>query len=174
MNLKFATVWFVVAGLLALTFGLCFAVPPETPFKFYIHVGTFASGLLGYVLLKAFAIAEYFIFVKYECCNVKSMCYIWSLMLMTLIMAFFLFGVSAQLVTLDVETMMAGPVPDKLRHDHGGNLLVFFTAIGPPLQWLFAPKELCHTCHLVDATQCTRYQPTFIGQPDDEERVAGA
>mmetsp|Transcript_56776 Transcript_56776/g.157155 ORF Transcript_56776/g.157155 Transcript_56776/m.157155 type:complete len:301 (+) Transcript_56776:74-976(+) len=153
MNLWVAGVWLTVACLMSLTFSLTFSVPPETPIHFEIHCYAFVIGLLGYILLKAFAITEFFIFCKYNCRNTRQMVYIWSLILFTgfmLFMVFFLFG---YLVTRDIPALMAGPVPDTIYQDWAGNILVLLAAVGPPIQYWFVPKELRNTAYIVDATQ---------------------
>lgn len=147
-----ATVWLASAFLLGLCFMLSFAVPPEGLHQFMIHCLAFAVGLIGYLLLKAFAVAEYYIFVGWSSREWKGLVYVWTLIPQILFMGFMVGVLITSLVHEDLQPLLDGPVPDHIEQDTNGAVLIFLAMIGPPLQWLCAPHEVDKTVIMSDAT----------------------
>lgn len=149
-----STLWLSLAVLLGLTFTLTFAVPPVGERDTLIHVLGFALGLSGAVLLKLYAVLEFFLFVKYDCKDWRGMAYIWSMILQVVFMGFMIVVLTQSLATTDLSKYVApaNPVPEHIGMDHKGNVLVFLALVGPAIQWFLAPYELRNTAQIIDAT----------------------
>lgn len=147
-----ASVWLNAAFLMGTTFTLTFAVPPEGLLQTKIHILAFAIGLVGYILLKLFAVAEYVIFIGCSSKEWKDLVYVWTLVLQALFMGFMVTLLIDSVVSYDLQPLIDGSPPARIKQDLKGAVLIFLAMVGPPLQWLFAPHEVRKTVILSDAT----------------------
>lgn len=176
INFYAAAAWLLASTVLALTFGLTFAVAPTSGPNAKIHVTAFCSGLLGYSMLKLFGAYEYVVFGHLHSKKLHNKVYFGSVVFQALVMlvsSVFLYYV---LVTTDLAPLtvdMNGPGPTKVPYprdtvfDFKGGLLVLVTMVSPPLQWWLVPHDLRNSAQIIDATQ-----PDLDG-PDHERQLLG-
>lgn len=151
--------WLLLSGLLGATFTLTYAVAPEGPQNTLIHVGSFATGLLGYILLKAYVVMEFFVYVRRRFGTWQKVVYLVSLILQILFMTNMSLFLISDLVDRrrrhSIKDTINGPPPrhEDIHHDTMGAILVFLAAVGPPIQWYFAPVNLLYTAHVVDVME---------------------
>lgn len=136
----------------ALCFSLTYAVAPVGARDSLIHVVSFCVGLTGYALLKIYAVIEFAAHVGFKSKSWKDQVYVWSFLLQIFFMLFMSGYLIICLLEADLEHLIAKDVPDTIGVDYKGWVLVFWAAVGPPIQYMFANDELRHTVRLTDAT----------------------
>mmetsp|Transcript_27777 Transcript_27777/g.54556 ORF Transcript_27777/g.54556 Transcript_27777/m.54556 type:complete len:271 (+) Transcript_27777:87-899(+) len=140
--------------MLVSCFSLTYAVPPKGVRDTKIHVASFVLGLIGYALLKVYAIVEYAHFVGFKSTEWKDQVYVGSFILQVFFMMFMCNVLLSAILLTDFEEAIGDEteVPKTINTDYKGWVLVFLAAVGPPLQYKFANPELKQTIDIIDAT----------------------